>query len=99
MISVRDLGVGIPREEQRKIFDRFHRVSTGLVHNVKGTGLGLSIVHHIVQAHGGEVTLKSDPGKGSTFSIRLPIAEDPPRGNHAGPIPPAEPEASPDHGA
>jgi len=72
-IAVADHGIGISRDEQRKIFDRFHRVSTGLVHDVKGSGLGLSIVNHIVKAHGGRVTVESDPGKGSTFRIHLPL--------------------------
>jgi len=73
VISVEDHGVGIAGDEQKKIFERFHRVSTGLVHDVKGSGLGLSIVHHIVQAHRGRVTVQSQVGKGSTFSIHLPI--------------------------
>lgn len=73
VISVRDQGIGIARDEQRKIFDRFHRVGTGLVHNVKGSGLGLSIVRHIVDAHRGKVMVESRPGEGSTFSIHLPI--------------------------
>jgi len=73
VISVRDHGIGIPRGEQRKIFDRFHRVSTGLVHDVKGSGLGLAIVRHIVEAHHGKVTVESRPDEGSTFSIHLPI--------------------------
>jgi signal transduction histidine kinase len=73
VVSVTDQGIGIPRDEQRKIFDRFHRVSTGLVHDVKGSGLGLSIVRHIVDAHRGRVTVESRPGEGSTFSIHLPI--------------------------
>jgi signal transduction histidine kinase len=72
-ISVQDHGIGIPRAEQKKIFERFHRVGTGLVHDVKGSGLGLSIVQHIVQAHGGQVTVESRSGEGSTFSILLPI--------------------------
>ncbi|HWM91202.1 MAG TPA: HAMP domain-containing sensor histidine kinase [Thermoanaerobaculia bacterium] len=72
-VSVQDHGVGIPRDEQNKVFDRFHRVGTGLVHDVKGSGLGLSIVQHIVQAHGGQVTVESRVGEGSTFSILLPI--------------------------
>jgi signal transduction histidine kinase len=72
-ISVQDHGIGIPRSEQKKIFDRFHRVGTGLVHDVKGSGLGLSIVQHIVQAHGGQVTVESRSGEGSTFSILLPV--------------------------
>ena len=69
---VRDRGIGIARDEQRRIFERFHRVGTGLVHDVKGSGLGLSIVHHIVAAHGGRVTVVSEPGKGSTFTMVLP---------------------------
>ena len=72
VVSVRDFGIGIPRDEQEKIFDRFHRVGTGLVHDVRGSGLGLSIVHHVAAAHGGRVTVASEPGRGSTFSIRLP---------------------------
>jgi signal transduction histidine kinase len=72
-ISVTDRGIGIPLEEQEKIFERFHRVSTGLVHDVKGSGLGLSIVKHIVEAHQGRVTVSSETNKGSTFTIHLPI--------------------------
>lgn len=72
-VSVTDHGLGIPREEQMKIFERFHRVSTGLVHDVKGSGLGLSIVKHIVEAHRGRVTVESELGKGSTFTIHLPL--------------------------
>ncbi len=73
VISVTDHGIGIPRDEQERIFERFHRVSTGLVHDVKGSGLGLSLVQHIAEAHGGEVTVESEVGTGSTFTIRLPI--------------------------
>ncbi len=74
VVSVRDFGVGISKVEQEKIFERFHRVSTGLVHEVRGSGLGLSIVHHIVTAHGGTVTVSSEPGRGSTFFVRIPLA-------------------------
>jgi signal transduction histidine kinase len=73
VIAVQDHGIGISPDEQQKIFERFHRVSTGLIHDVKGSGLGLSIVSHIVKAHGGTVTVDSEPGKGSIFSIRLPL--------------------------
>lgn len=73
-IAVEDRGLGISESEQRHIFDRFHRVGTGLVHDVRGSGLGLSIVHHVIRAHGGSVTVSSEPGRGSLFTIHLPIA-------------------------
>jgi signal transduction histidine kinase len=72
-IAVTDYGVGIPVQEQEKIFEKFYRVSTGLVHDVKGSGLGLSIVKHIVEAHQGKVSVKSRQGDGTTFTIYLPI--------------------------
>ncbi|HVF90932.1 MAG TPA: HAMP domain-containing sensor histidine kinase [Blastocatellia bacterium] len=74
-IAVTDKGMGIPQIDQDKIFEKFYRVSTGLVHDVKGSGLGLSIVKHIVQAHRGRVTVESEYGSGSTFTIHLPVAE------------------------
>jgi len=73
VVAVADRGIGISRDEQKRIFDRFHRVSTGLRHDVRGSGLGLAIVKHIAEAHGGSVAVDSEPGKGSTFSIRLPL--------------------------
>ncbi len=90
VISVRDQGIGIPRGEQRKIFDRFHRVSTGLVHDVKGSGLGLAIVRHIVEAHRGKVTVESRPDEGSTFSIHLPVEVPEPVAAIAAPAAPRE---------
>jgi len=74
-IAVSDHGIGIPQDESERIFERFHRVSTGLVHDVKGSGLGLTLVKHIAEAHGGRVTVESKPGKGSTFVIYLPVEE------------------------
>jgi len=75
VISVEDHGVGISRAEQAKIFERFHRVGNSLVHDVKGSGLGLAIVRHIVEAHKGLVSVESQPGKGSVFTIKLPLTE------------------------
>lgn len=72
-VAVRDHGIGIAPEEQRRIFEKFYRVSTGLVHDTRGTGLGLAIVDHIVQAHGGRVALESRPGAGSRFSLLFPV--------------------------
>src|SRR5688572_29200015 len=73
-IAVRDHGIGIPAAEQKKIYEKFYRVGSTLVHDVKGSGLGLSIVMHVVKAHGGRVELVSTPGEGSTFTIVLPLA-------------------------
>ena len=72
-LEVVDHGIGIPEKEQPKIFEKFYRVGDPLVHNTKGSGLGLSLVRHIVQAHGGEVTVQSAPGQGSKFIIKLPV--------------------------
>ncbi len=75
-IAVTDRGIGIAREEQGKIFEKFYRVGTGLVHDVKGSGLGLALVEHIVKAHRGRVTVESEgSGRGSTFTIHLPATE------------------------
>jgi signal transduction histidine kinase len=73
-LEVIDHGIGIPRQEQQKIFEKFYRVGDPLVHNTKGSGLGLSLVRHIAQAHGGEVVVDSAPGQGSKFTITLPVA-------------------------
>jgi signal transduction histidine kinase len=72
-LEVIDHGIGIPHKEQGKIFEKFYRVGDPLVHNTKGSGLGLSLVQHIVQAHGGHVLVESTPGKGSKFTISLPV--------------------------
>jgi signal transduction histidine kinase len=72
-LEVIDRGIGIAREEQGKIFEKFYRVGDPLVHTTKGSGLGLSLVRHIVQAHGGEVKVNSTPGEGSKFIIELPV--------------------------
>jgi two-component system phosphate regulon sensor histidine kinase PhoR len=71
---VKDDGPGIPPEARERIFERFYRVDRARSRETGGTGLGLSIVKHIVQAHGGEVCVKSELGHGSTFSFTLPKA-------------------------
>ncbi len=72
-LEVVDHGIGIPCDEQAKIFEKFYRVCDPLVHNTKGSGLGLCLVQHIARAHGGEVSVESVPGKGSMFSLVLPV--------------------------
>lgn len=73
LVSVADRGIGIAKAEQRKIFDKFYRAEDSLVHETKGSGLGLALVRHIMEAHGGEVHVESVPGKGSTFTLALPL--------------------------
>jgi signal transduction histidine kinase len=72
-LEVVDHGIGISAKEQPKIFEKFYRVSDPLVHDTKGSGLGLSLVRHVVEAHGGEVAVESEPGHGSKFIITLPV--------------------------
>lgn len=74
VLSVQDKGIGIPESEQKKIFEKFYRAGSSLVHNTKGSGLGLSLVKQIMLAHGGDVRVQSKPGRGSTFSMVFPIA-------------------------
>jgi signal transduction histidine kinase len=75
-ISVVDRGLGIPRSEQQAIFRKFVRGRAAIDTNIKGTGVGLSMVQQIVLAHGGEIRLDSEPGRGSTFTLVLPIVAD-----------------------
>jgi two-component system sensor histidine kinase SenX3 len=76
-IAVTDRGVGIAPEYAERVFERFFRVDPGRSRSTGGTGLGLAIVKHAVQGHGGEVRLWSRPGRGSTFTIRLPLVDAP----------------------
>jgi len=71
-IKVEDWGSGIPREHLPRLFERFYRVDKARSRKIGGTGLGLAIVKHIIQAHGGQVTVESSPGQGSTFTLQLP---------------------------
>ncbi|MFC8924102.1 sensor histidine kinase [Cellulosimicrobium sp. NPDC057127] len=87
-IAVVDQGIGIAADEQARVFERFYRVDPARSRDTGGTGLGLSIVKHVAADHGGEVTMWSEPGRGSTFTIRLPAAESPP--GTGGPIGPPE---------
>ncbi|MEO6941932.1 MAG: ATP-binding protein [Terrimesophilobacter sp.] len=73
-IAVTDQGIGIPAEELDRVFERFYRIDPARSRHTGGTGLGLSIVKHVVQNHGGDVRVWSQPGYGSTFTIRLPEA-------------------------
>ncbi|WP_024367189.1 sensor histidine kinase [Arthrobacter sp. TB 26] len=74
-VAVTDQGEGLSPEDQERVFERFYRVDAARSRHTGGTGLGLSIVKHVVANHGGEVTLWSQPGQGSTFTIRLPELE------------------------
>lgn len=76
-IAVTDQGIGIESDELERVFERFYRVDQARSRNTGGSGLGLSIVKHTVQNHGGDVRVWSQPGRGSTFMIRLPLADAP----------------------
>lgn len=75
-IEVSDKGIGIAPNEQKKIFEKFYRISSGLIYSVKGTGIGLALVKQIVEAHRGKIELKSKLGEGSTFRIIIPLDSD-----------------------
>jgi two-component system phosphate regulon sensor histidine kinase PhoR len=74
LIEIQDNGIGIPKAFQKKIFSKFYRIQQGNVHNNKGFGLGLHYVKNVLKLHGGKVYVNSEPGKGSTFTLKLPNA-------------------------
>ena len=74
-LAVTDTGIGIPPAEQARIFERFYRVDKARSRELGGTGLGLSIVKHLAGAFGGSVSVQSQVGRGSTFIVRLPVAD------------------------
>ena len=74
-VEVKDKGIGISREDQKKIFDKFYRVTSGNIQNTRGTGLGLSLVKHIIEIHKGKIIIDSSPGKGSSFKLHFPLKQ------------------------
>ena len=85
-VSVADQGIGIPERDRERIFERFYRVDPARSRATGGTGLGLAIVKHVMAAHRGKVTVWSQEGVGSTFTLQMPIVNRPSsaRGNPAG---------------
>ena len=77
VLTVADTGIGIPPEQQARVFERFYRVDKSRSKAVGGTGLGLSIVKHAVMIHGGKISLESALGRGTTITIRFPKYESP----------------------
>ena len=78
-IAVTDSGIGIPRKDRARVFERFYRVDQSRASSTGGTGLGLAIVKHVASNHGGSVSVWSEEGLGSTFTLRIPLAGAAPR--------------------
>ncbi len=76
-VAVADKGLGISPAEQEKIFEKFYRGSAAGARGIRGSGIGLSITKHVAEMHGGQVLVESEPGKGSTFTLRIPIRQPP----------------------
>jgi signal transduction histidine kinase len=73
ILEISDTGIGIPDNELEQIFERFYQVDGSMTRRYRGTGLGLALVKEITEAHGGEVSVKSTLGEGSTFKVKLPL--------------------------
>ncbi len=72
ILTVSDTGVGIAEVEQPRVFDRFHRIEGTRARTHEGSGIGLALVHDLVQLHGGDIAVQSEPGRGSTFTVTIP---------------------------
>jgi signal transduction histidine kinase len=73
-IAVADEGIGIPQEEHARIFEKFYRAGSSDTQGRRGSGVGLALVRHVAEAHAGHVTVESEPGQGSCFTLVLPVA-------------------------
>jgi two-component system sensor histidine kinase SenX3 len=98
-IAVTDSGIGIPRGDRSRVFERFYRVDQSRASSTGGTGLGLAIVKHVASNHGGSVTVWSEEGLGSTFTLRIPLAADAPTGTGTGTGTDSAPPGAPHAGA
>jgi two-component system sensor histidine kinase SenX3 len=90
-IAVTDSGIGIPRQDRTRVFERFYRVDQSRASSTGGTGLGLAIVKHVASNHGGSVSVWSEQGLGSTFTLRIPLA---PQQPYDGPTEPSGAQAA-----
>jgi signal transduction histidine kinase len=84
-LTVADEGIGIPREAQQRIFEKFYRVGRSETQGRRGSGVGLALVRHVAEAHGGRVTVESQPGAGSRFTLWLPVGAPPASAEHGWP--------------